>query len=64
MRGATLRRGVPYSDKADMWSLGVLAYEMMSQRLPFNAASMSQLGNAVCHKAGAYPYTRPLLSST
>ena len=45
-----LFRGVPYSAKADVWSLGILAYELMSLRLPFEAKSMGQLGDAVCRK--------------
>ena len=28
-----------YNEKADIWSLGVMAYELLSNKLPFDAGS-------------------------
>ena len=33
----------PYDAKSDIWSLGVLLYEMMTFRMPFNANSLPML---------------------
>ena len=35
--------GAPYNTKADIWSLGVLSYEMCALRLPFQAESLPAL---------------------
>ena len=35
--------GTPYDAKADVWSLGVLAYEMLALRYPFRAATLPAL---------------------
>ena len=35
--------GKPYDNKSDIWSLGVLLYEMMTFKMPFNANSLPML---------------------
>ena len=43
---------VPYSYKSDVWSLGVLLYEMTAFKMPFDASSISQLAKKI--KVGNY----------
>eukprot|EP00002_Diphylleia_rotans_P028918 TRINITY_DN5848_c1_g1_i2.p1 TRINITY_DN5848_c1_g1~~TRINITY_DN5848_c1_g1_i2.p1 ORF type:complete len:414 (+),score=66.08 TRINITY_DN5848_c1_g1_i2:31-1242(+) len=37
----------PYNEKADMWSLGVVLYELVSLRLPFQGVNMNELSRNV-----------------
>ena len=43
----------PYSFKSDIWSLGVLLYEMCALHPPFNAQSLHQLARKII--VGKYP---------
>ena len=40
-------RGEHYSKKADIWSVGIVLYEMMTMKRPFSGDSMKQLSHAV-----------------
>lgn len=40
--------GAPYNEKADIWSLGIIAYSLMTDTLPFNGSSIEELFKAVC----------------
>ena len=38
-----LCQGKPYNNKADIWALGCILYEMMSGKLAFEGSNMSDL---------------------
>jgi NIMA (never in mitosis gene a)-related kinase len=54
----------PYDQKCDMWSLGILLYEMMTFSYPFNGGSEDQLFRRICRGRYRRPrgYSGSLLS--
>jgi serine/threonine protein kinase len=42
--------GKPYDGKADVWALGVMAYEMCCRRSPFNAGNVLALADAIVNQ--------------
>lgn len=43
---------VPYTSKADLWSIGVCFYQMLYGVLPFEAYTMDELKNEVTYRSG------------
>jgi serine/threonine protein kinase len=46
-----------YDAKTDMWSMGILGYEMMALELPFNAQNMPQLIARIIKKVPHTPFS-------
>lgn len=40
--------GKPYNEAADVWSLGVLAYSLMAESLPFEGKSIEEIFKSIC----------------
>jgi flagellar biosynthesis GTPase FlhF len=56
-------REAPYNSKSDIWALGVVLYELMCLRHPFQGASMKELLQRICTAQPAPPsatYSRDL----
>ena len=55
----------PYNSKSDIWALGVLLYEMMTFKMPFNANSLPSLSLKILRGTYQYPssyYSRDLIN--
>ena len=65
-------RGLPVDERTDIWSLGVVVYEMLAQRLPFAGATRMDTIVAILHRdpaplsevAGDQYNVSPLLEQT
>ena len=53
--------GHQYNEKCDVWSLGVVLYELCALAPPFQATSQPELGQRIC--SGRYPPLPPPYSA-
>ena len=44
-------RGLPVDERTDIWSLGVVVYEMLAQRMPFTGATRMDTIVAILQRA-------------
>ncbi|RYY72433.1 hypothetical protein EON63_20860 [archaeon] len=52
-----LFQGQRYNSKTDIWSLGVILYEMVCLKMPFNGNNMRQLVQAIVNTTPSPPST-------
>jgi serine/threonine protein kinase len=57
-------KGEEYSLKADVWSLGIVAYECLFGVCPWSSKSIAALSNEISHKALHLPQERGLSKTT
>lgn len=41
-------KGIPYDSKADMWSVGVILYELITLKKPFDCDTVTQVLKMIC----------------
>ena len=46
----------PFTEKSDIWSLGMLLYYMIHQRLPYSCSTPDQLANEICNVSDIKPF--------
>ena len=52
-----------YSKKADLWSLGVISFQLLYNQLPFRAKKQDELLNVILNSKLKFPETNKISSS-
>ena len=55
-------KGEPYTNTADIWSVGVMLYEMLHGYCPFQSSSIAALINTIDECQPKYDSPKPLSS--
>jgi len=53
---------VPYNNKIDIWSLGVIIFYMLAKDIPFRANSREETSKLICNKELVFPFKFKQLS--
>ena len=50
-------KGLPFTEKSDIWSLGMLLYYLVHQRLPYSCSIPDQLADEICNTTDIEPHS-------
>ena len=48
-------KGLPFTEKSDIWSLGMLLYYLIHHRLPYSCSVPDQLADEICNMTDIEP---------
>lgn len=48
----------PYNEKIDVWSLGVITYQLLSGKTPFESRNLKKIDYNICNKDVSFTTTK------